>query len=83
MRSVLLFTLLFVTYITLAQASSHGEAPGVLNNPPSDATDLYVFRSYADGKEDYVTILALYNPLQTPNAGPNYFPLSNDYYCKF
>jgi hypothetical protein len=75
----LLAVLAFACLVSV-KASSHGEAPGVLANPPSDSTDLYAFRSYATGRSDYFTVLALYNPLQDPIAGPNYFPLSNDYY---
>lgn len=59
----------------LTYASSHREAPMIAGLPKLDATDLYMFRSYEEGREDYVTILANYFPLQAPYGGPNYFDL--------
>ncbi len=59
----------------LTHASSHREAPMIAGLPKLDATDLYMFRSYEEGREDYVTILANYFPLQAPYGGPNYFDL--------
>jgi hypothetical protein len=56
-------------------ASSHREAPLIAGLPKLDATDLYMFRSYEEGREDYVTILANYFPLQAAYGGPNYFDL--------
>ncbi|RVU83523.1 DUF4331 domain-containing protein [Leucothrix sargassi] len=61
-----------------SQASSHREAPFVAELPKADATDFYAFRSYEPGREDYVTLIANYNPLQDPYGGPNYFSLSSD-----
>ena len=43
--------------------------------PRLDATDLYMFRSYEAGREDFVTIIANYFPLQAAYGGPNYFDL--------
>jgi hypothetical protein len=40
-----------------------------------DATDFYIFRSYEPGRENYVTLIANYQPLQDPYGGPNYFTL--------
>lgn len=56
-------------------ASSHREAPFITKIPKVDGTDFYMFRSYENGKEDTVTILANYLPLQHPYGGPNYFSL--------
>lgn len=58
-----------------ALASSHREAPLITKSPKVDATDLYMFRSYETGREDTVTFLANYQPLQHPYGGPNYFLL--------
>lgn len=60
-----------------AQASSHREAPYIGKYPQLDGTDFYMFNSYEPGREDYVTILANYNPVQAAYGGPNYFPLDN------
>lgn len=56
-------------------ASSHREAPYISKYPQVDATDFYMFNSYEAGREDYVTILANYIPVQAAYGGPNYFPL--------
>lgn len=58
-----------------AMASSHREAPMIAGLPRLDATDLYMFRSYEPGREDFVTIIANYFPLQAAYGGPNYFDL--------
>ena len=56
-----------------AFASSHREAPFIAGNPKVDATDLYMFRSYETGRQNFVTILANYQPFQDPQGGPNFF----------
>ncbi len=65
-----------------AMASSHREAPFISTMPKVDGTDFYMFRSYegiapdgTGGRSAYVTLLANYQPLQSPYGGPNYFPL--------
>lgn len=60
---------------TTAFASSHREAPNVARYPTVDSTDFYVFNSYESGREDYVTIIANYIPLQDSYGGPNYFAM--------
>ncbi|MEL7060276.1 MAG: DUF4331 domain-containing protein [Acidobacteriota bacterium] len=72
---VLIFT---ATLSMPALASSHREAPAILGMPQVDGTDFYMFRSYETGREDFVTIIANYNPLQDPYGGPNYFPLDGE-----
>ena len=56
-----------------AQASSHREAPAITGMSKVDATDLYAFRSYESGRQDFVTVLANYQPFQDPQGGPNFF----------
>ena len=69
------------TAATTAYASSHREAPGITETPKVDATDFYMFRSYEPGRQNYVTLIANYIPLQDPGAGPNYFLMDpNAYY---
>ena len=58
-----------------AQASSHREAPFITTQPKVDGTDLYMFRSYENGRSNYVTLIANYIPLQDPYGGPNYFAM--------
>lgn len=61
-----------------ALASSHREAPAITELPKVDSTDFYMFNSYDAGREDYVTIIANYNPLQAPYGGPNFFQMDPD-----
>lgn len=75
--------LLALTGLTgAALASSHREAPFITTSPKVDGTDFYMFRSYegvasngSGGRSDYVTLIANYQPLQSPYGGPNYFSL--------
>ncbi len=59
-------------------ASSHREAPAITEHPKVDGTDFYMFRSYEPGREDYVTLLANYQPLQANYGGPSYFTMDAD-----
>ena len=63
---------------TGALASSHAEAPFIKSRPKLDATDFYAFSSYEPGREDYVTLIANYVPLQDAYGGPNYFAMNPD-----
>ena len=58
-----------------AHASSHREAPYITTQPKVDGTDFYMFSSYENGRADYVTLIANYQPLQAPYGGPNYFSM--------
>ena len=55
-----------------ATASSHKEAPFITGQPKVDGTDFYMFRSYESGRQNYVTLLANYQPFQDPQGGPNF-----------
>ncbi len=59
-------------------ASSHREAPAISGMPRVDSTDFYMFRSYEPGRDNTVTLIANYVPLQAPYGGPNYFTMDND-----
>lgn len=61
-----------------AWSSSHREAPGITETPKIDGTDFYMFRSYEPGRQDFVTFIANYQPLQAPYGGPNYFTMDPD-----
>lgn len=63
---------------SIAYASSHREAPGTAETPKVDGTDFYMFRSYEPGREEFVTFIANYQPLQAPYGGPNYFTMDPD-----
>lgn len=59
--------------LTTAQASSHREAPFLTNAPKVDGTDFYMFRSYAAGRQGFVTMIANFIPFQDPQGGPNFY----------
>jgi hypothetical protein len=69
-------TLSMTMACTGAVASSHAEAPFIKSRPLLDASDFYVFSSYEPGRENYVTLIANYQPLQDTYGGPNFFPLN-------
>ena len=62
-------------FATLAQASSHREAPSITTTPKVDGTDFYMFNSYETGRAGFVTLIANYQPLQAAYGGPNYFSM--------
>ncbi|NNG22860.1 DUF4331 domain-containing protein [Telluria aromaticivorans] len=61
-----------------AAASSHREAPFLTNAPKVDGTDFYMFRSYAPGREGFVTMIANFIPFQDPQGGPNFYQFDNN-----
>ena len=56
-----------------AHASSHREAPFLTKAPKVDGTDFYMFRSYAPGRDGFVTMIANFMPFQDPQGGPNFY----------
>ena len=54
------------------------EAPLITTTPKVDGTDLYMFTSYETGRDNFVTLIANYMPLQDPGGGPNYFTLDDE-----
>jgi hypothetical protein len=61
--------------VSAAFASSHREAPFITTRPKVDGTDFYMFNSYEAGRTGFVTLIANYQGLQEPQAGPNYFTM--------
>lgn len=60
-----------------SQAASHREAPLLAMDPTVDSTDFFAFRSYEQGREGFVTLIADYIPGEIPSAGPNYYQLDD------
>ena len=58
-----------------ATASSHREAPFITQMPKVDGADFYMFKSYEQGRSNFVTLIADYVPLQDAYGGPNYFAM--------
>lgn len=50
----------------------------ITSTPKLDGTDFYMFRSYEQGRDGFVTLVADYLPLQDPYGGPNYFELDSN-----
>ena len=67
--------LLAVGLPLLTCASSHREAPNIAGSPRVDGTDLYLFRSYEAGRQNFVTLIANYIPFEDPAGGPNFYQL--------
>ncbi len=76
--AAILANLCMLAWAPPAGASSHREAPFVTRMPKVDGTDFYMFRSYAPGREQFVTLVANYVPLQDAYGGPNFFELDQD-----
>jgi hypothetical protein len=81
-RNPITIACLLIAISGAALASSHREAPFITTSPKVDGTDFYMFRSYegitpsgTGGRSDYVTMIANYQPLQSPYGGPNYFSM--------
>ena len=66
-------TLLIGAGLGNAHASSHREAPFLTNAPKVDGTDFYMFRSYAAGRQNFVTMIANFIPFQDPQGGPHFY----------
>src|SRR5207245_10654287 len=72
----LVATALLVTGLPVpSQAASHREAPLLAMDPTVDSTDFFAFRSYEQGREGFVTMIADYIPSEIPPARPNYLQL--------
>jgi hypothetical protein len=59
-------------------SANHREAPITALDHKADITDVYAFRSYAPGRENYVTMILGVDPLLEPANGPNWFPFDPD-----
>ena len=59
-------------------ASSHREAPNITKMSKVDNTDVYAFTSYEPGRQDYVTLIANFQPGENPGDGPNYYTMDPD-----
>ncbi len=57
-------------------ASSHREAPALLEDPTADVTDLYFFRS--PERPDTATLIANWIPFEEPHGGPNFYLFSEN-----
>ena len=71
--AVLVAGTVLATAVIPADASSHREAPFLANMPKVDGTDFFMFRSYAPGRQNYVTLIADFIPFQDPFGGPNFY----------
>src|SRR5947199_2493311 len=68
--------LLLSPAVPTARASSHREAPLISQDPEADNTDTYAFVS--PDRNDTVTIIANYIPLEEPAGGPNFASFGDD-----
>src|SRR5437867_6651202 len=61
-----------------SEASSHRDAPLITEDPTADNTDVYAFVSTEPGRQDHVTLISNFIPLEEPGDGPNYYRFSDD-----
>ena len=61
----------------IARASSHREAPAIVEDPAADNTDLYAWTCDQSGTKS-LCIVANYIPLELPEGGPNFHKFSDD-----
>ncbi|MBA2700498.1 MAG: DUF4331 family protein, partial [Chloroflexi bacterium] len=66
--------LLSLAVVGPAAASSHREAPLIVEDPTADNTDVYAFVS--PDRPDSVTLLANFVPLEEPDNGPQFYNFS-------
>jgi Domain of unknown function (DUF4331) len=59
-------------------AASHRDSPRILEDPTADNTDVYAFVSTEAGRQEYVTLIANFIPLEEPGEGPNYYRFSDN-----
>jgi hypothetical protein len=74
--SIVAVSLLAVSGVTIADASSHREAPLITEDPVADNTDVYAF--VAPDAPDSVTLVANWIPLEAPQGGPNFHKFGDD-----
>ena len=67
---------LVLALLTTADASSHREAPLIMEDPVADNTDVYAFVSPDDPNS--TTLQANFVPFQEAGGGPNYFRFGED-----
>ena len=75
--AVALLSLLVVGPADFGDASSHRDAPLITEDPTADNTDVYAFVSPEPGRQDYVTLISNFIPLEEPGEGPNYYRFSD------
>mmetsp|Transcript_4057 Transcript_4057/g.6592 ORF Transcript_4057/g.6592 Transcript_4057/m.6592 type:complete len:552 (-) Transcript_4057:48-1703(-) len=73
-----MFILLTLSFVALAFASSHSEAPGTSESSKTDLSDVYFFKT--PGNDATVTAIVNLDPLRNSQAGPNYNLLDNNYF---
>ena len=69
-------SLLALSTLVSADASSHREAPLISKDPVADNTDVYAFVD-SDNPE-FVNLIANFQGFQEPGGGPNYFEFGDD-----
>ncbi len=60
----------------IGAASSHREAPLIMNDPQADNTDVYAFVS--PDAPDTTTLIANWLPFEEPAGGPNFYQFAED-----
>ncbi|MCI0438916.1 MAG: DUF4331 domain-containing protein [Chloroflexi bacterium] len=64
--------------VLVVGGSSHSDAPLIAEDPFANNTDVYAFRSTEPGRENFVTIISNFIPMEEPGNGPTYFNFSDN-----
>ena len=64
-------------------AASHRNGPLLLEDQTANLNDLYVFRSYEQGRSDRVVMSMSVQGFQNPDNGPSYYKFSDSVLYRF
>jgi len=78
MAAAAVITLVVADSSPFSEAASHRDAPLIKEDPTADNTDVYAFVSTEEGRQDHVTLLSNFIPLEEPGEGPNYYHFSDN-----
>ncbi len=78
MAAAAVITLVVSDSSPFTEASSHRDAPLIKEDPTADNTDVYAFVSTEEGRQDHVTLISNFIPLEEPGEGPNYYHFSDN-----
>src|SRR3954447_655879 len=77
------FSVIAACFGASALAASHRNGPLLLEDQTANLNDLYVFRSYEQGRSDRVVMSMSVQGFQNPDNGPSYYKFSDSVLYRF
>ena len=77
------FGVLAAVACTSVFAASHRNGPLLLEDQTANLNDLYVFRSYEQGRSDRLVMSMSVQGFQNPDNGPSYYKFSDSVLYRF